>query len=253
MTDRSIEVRRVTLQISHLQALEEAERDLLVFTGHAINELNSLNKVFAWCLGAVSPESADGGNLTALAQGMQAMIYGRVLAGKLLETWRGLKVGLFGSSLSRTLESALLQPAAADLSELKRYFGRKNLIYDVRNGYAFHYSPKDLGRHLNQRLEPLDFVLGGTVGNNINIGCEFEANACVFSSASSAAQLEAGMEAFLEDVQIVHARMICVLEGCQIALLEKALNGNLSDHGKKEKVAVQERFSEVRIPWFCAT
>ena len=60
--------------------MSKDERAFFLLAGHMQNELNSLHKVFAWCLhnqGVTTP-------IESLANGVQAQLYARLLAGKLL-------------------------------------------------------------------------------------------------------------------------------------------------------------------------
>lgn len=60
-----MQLRRVRLPRAALQQMPEAERAFLLLAGHMQSELNSLNKIFTWCLqgkGRASPieSPADG-------------------------------------------------------------------------------------------------------------------------------------------------------------------------------------------------
>jgi len=107
------------------------------------NELNSLHKVFAWCLHGASSSS----EVEKLADGVQAQIYARLLAGKLLEAWNALKIAFFDAQISRQVEVALHPSAREALTSLKAYFGKPNAIYRIRNSFAFHYSAEEIEQH----------------------------------------------------------------------------------------------------------
>jgi len=244
-----LRIRQVTLRKDHLARLTNAERNLFFLAGHILNELNSLNKVFGWCLGS----KAEGGTDTSsLAHGMQSMIYARVLAGKLFEAWEALGATWFSSKLSATMEEGLHPDSRAALSALKAYFSHSNLIFKVRNSFAFHYSRK-LGERWEEVAEGdgLQIVFGGTIGNNINFAAEIVTNAALLRTAHSS-DLEAGLQAFLHDVQTMAGHFTTFLEGITLAYLRKMLGDRLIDQGVDIEVKVTQSFSEVRIPYFCA-
>ena len=88
-----------------LAQMPASERSFFLLAGHMQNELNSLHKVFAWCLhGEPSRKSSV---IESLANGVQAQIYARLLVGKLLEAWVALGSAFFGTKLSHHLEGKL--------------------------------------------------------------------------------------------------------------------------------------------------
>jgi hypothetical protein len=50
MAPTTLRIRKFSLKKDQLAKLPSAERDLFFLSGHILNELNSLNKVFGWCL-----------------------------------------------------------------------------------------------------------------------------------------------------------------------------------------------------------
>ena len=69
---------------------------------------------------------------------MQASVLARICIGKIFEGWRLLKRSLFASSLSKKYEAKLSIAGSEALQNLKKYFGKKNLISEIRNGFSFH-------------------------------------------------------------------------------------------------------------------
>jgi hypothetical protein len=247
----TLRVRRISLPKMRLSGLSSAERNFLFLGGHILNELNSLNKVFMWCLNGRGRDRTS--KITSLAQGVQSMVYARVLAGKLLEAWNALDPAWFGSRLSLNIEPRLHPDAIASLSVLKRYFSRMNPIFRVRNSFAFHYSAEELGANWEeaaQRAE-LEVVLGGTIGNNLHLAAELVANAAVLKAVNPT-NPEVGFQTFLDDVQTMTSHFTTFLEGAAIVLLETTLGGKLADHGREEELHVQQSYSEVQLPYFCA-
>ena len=250
MTHRAISVHRVQLHADQLAALPEAERNLLFLAGHILNELNSLNKIFTWCLSRPPNEASSAVN--SLAQGVQALVYARVLAGKVSEAWEALKVSWSRSKVALRLESSLHPDAVAALRLLKKYFGRSNPINRVRNSVAFHYSANTLGAHWQEAIAgaPYEAIFGGTIGNNLNVGAETVANAALLHSVGRDTP-EESLRVFFEDVQGMAYQMTAFLEGVTLVLMEQALGKPLSAVATRDSVPVSHPCSQVIIPYFC--
>lgn len=250
MPPTTIHIRKFSLGKEQLAKLSDAERDLFFMSGHILNELNSLNKVFGWC----RRSGGEGESHTSgLARGVQSMIYARILAGKLLEAWNALGSTWFSSKPSLAFAQGLHPDSRASLSVLKSYFSHPNLIFDVRNSFAFHYSAEKLGEHWEEVAhgDKLQVVLGGTIGNNIDLAAELMVNAALFKAAHPT-NLEAGMQMFLDDVQSIARHFTTFLEGVTLVLLREMLGAPFIDQAIEEEVMVNQSFSEVRIPYFCA-
>lgn len=244
-----LRIRQLTLRKDHLSTLSNAERNFFFLAGHILNELNSLNKVFGWCLRS----GAEGETETSrLAQRMQSMIYARILAGKLLEAWNVLGATWFSSKPSAAMNEGLCQDSWDALSALKAYFSHSNLIYDVRNSFAFHYSPKLAERWEEVAEEDrLQIVCGGTIGNNINFAAEIVTNAALLRTAHPS-DIGAGLQTFLDDVQTMARHFTTFLEGVTLVYLREMMGDRWIDQGAEFEVKVTQSFSEVRIPYFCA-
>jgi hypothetical protein len=179
------------------------------------------------------------------------MVIARLIAGKLWEAWASLTPSWFNSRLSETLGANLHPEASFALSMLKAYFSRTNSIFQVRNFFAFHYSAMKLNEKWEKVLQgtELEVILGGTVGNNLNLGAELVANAALFDGIDSNNQ-ENALHLFLKDVQSMTGYFTTFLEGVSIILLEKTLGGSINLYGHDEELVLGKAFSEVDIPYF---
>ena len=113
-----MKIRRIPLSKDILLRLESADRTFLLLAGHMQNELNLVHKAFTWCLHNRPTDRAS--SIEGLANGMQAMIYARVLAGKLCEAWQVLEEAFFGTKLSQRVESRLHPIAQEALQKIKK-------------------------------------------------------------------------------------------------------------------------------------
>jgi hypothetical protein len=227
--------------------MAKAERAFLFLAGHMQNELTSLHKVFAWCLSSATSTSP----IESLANGVQAQLYARLLAGKLLEAWKVLGTAFFGAKISQRIEPSMHPLAQQALAELKAYFSTSNVIYRVRNTFAFHYSAEEFERHWEEVADSANFevIFGGTIGNNLDLAAELVVNTAVLASVGQNDE-SAALQKFLDDVQSTASRFTTFLEGAIQVLLESALRSPLAQHGTTEAIAPRFGFGGVAIPYF---
>lgn len=164
-----IQLHHFRLSKAQLDAIPTPERVLIVLLSHAANELSVLTKLFHFC----SSHEVDIPVLIE-ARNAQALVMGRLLTGKIYECWKLLQSAFFGSRVSKQYEPLFDREGAAALDNLKKYFGRKNLIEAVRNKFAFHYAPDQvqagydkLGEH-----DLLDVYLSKTNANTLYVFAE---------------------------------------------------------------------------------
>jgi hypothetical protein len=182
---------------------------------------------------------------------MQAMIYARLLAGKVFAAWEVLGKAFFGTKLSQRIESKLHPIAQNALKKIKSYFGKTNAIYRVRNFFAFHYSVKEFDTNWKGAADEPTFelVLGGTVGNNLHLAAEFVANTALLNRINSNDKADA-LRTFFDEVQSIASSFTDFLEGTIVAILEERLGSGLTTLGREEEIFPTRSYNEVAIPFF---
>lgn len=166
-------IHKSKIKIADLKNVPELERALFVMLGHLVNELNVLNKTFYLC-----SQFKEEPKWRTHAHTSQALVFARILVGKLYEGWELLRKGYFESQISKRYDEKLNEEAKNGLGKLKQYFGRDNLIKDIRNNFAFHYSVEDaksvLARELNE--DELIMYLAENNGNTLYYFSEYVVN-----------------------------------------------------------------------------
>lgn len=245
-----MKIRRIHLPKEAVAKMAAPDRDFLILAGHMQNEINSVHKVFAWCLhgGRLSSDIS----ITSLANGAQAMIYARVLAGKLCEAWGELAKAWFSTKLSQRLEPKLHPVAREASTKLKSYFSRSNAIHRVRNSFAFHYSATAVGTNWETVADDLTFevILGGTVGNNLYLGAELAANAALLK-AIDPVDPEQGLRVFFDEVQSTAANFTVFFEGVIMVILEDLFGKDIGQLGREEEIFPTLAYAQVEVPYFC--
>ncbi len=122
-----------------LLLLPPSERTLYFSLGHAVNETNALARMLYWASNGLARNEAEQRGREALE-----LLFIRLLAGKLNESWLLLDRKYFGAALSRKYDDKLDNKAKETFQELRRYFGAENACNKIRNNFAFHYSPEEL-------------------------------------------------------------------------------------------------------------
>lgn len=232
--------------------MAEAERAFVLLAGHMLNELNSLNKVFCYCLHNTSPNHTSA--IESFANGAQAMIYARILAGKLCEAREALQKAFFGTGLSQQVEPKLHPVAQEALKRIKSYFNNNsNTIFRVRNDFSFHYSIEEFNTHWKETLDEQNtefIILGGTIGNNLYPAAELVVNAALLNGINLGDKAEA-LGKFHSEVRSVASNFNNFLEGTILVILEEQFGSSyLETHGREEEIFPMHSYNEVAIPFF---
>jgi hypothetical protein len=230
-----------------LSLMPVRERTFFLAISHISNELNVLQKIFYW-----ASSTADEQDLLKKAHTTQSMTLAKVLAGKLSEAWSFCEKSFFASKLSAEWESLLQDDSRLALSRLKKYFGKKNLIVNIRNNFAFHYS----AAHLEKGFEHVPdnegwmIVLSDTVANSLYYAPELVANYAMLESIAPGDH-PAAMEAIISEIMAVARDFIQFAGGCWILVRETYLLD------KDGKLLVEQylldgcpNLSDVEIPFF---
>lgn len=117
-----------------LDKIPETERVFYFHMGHLRNEVRILLNLLVW-----SNSRATDNPILNDINFSQTFILSGLLAGKLREGWELIEKVYFATKLSLAIGNGLPEKAKTSLERLKKYFGKKNLIHDLRNAFGFHY------------------------------------------------------------------------------------------------------------------
>lgn len=246
-----LDLRRIPIPIALLEKLGREQRSFLLLGGHALNELNSLNKAF---LAATNNKvETDTKQIEGLAAGLQGMVFARLLAGKLFEAWELIRTRFLGRSGFVDEMSPMLHPdATRALTELKEYYEKqRNGIVYIRNNYAFHDTEKLMERHWRRSAErhPMEWILGGTIGNNLFTGGTATCNMSVFD-LYDAQHLGRGMDGFFNELYDIVRKTTTCLEGINLVILERAAGERIAALPHLTVRINPPRADSIRIPYF---
>jgi hypothetical protein len=91
-------------------------------------------------------------------------------------------------------------------------------------------------------------VLGGTVGNNLDLASELVVNTALLKSIN--ADQAVALQIFFKEVQSLAENFTVFLEGVILAILEEVSGSPLVDQGQDEVIAPRQSFEDVAIPHF---
>jgi hypothetical protein len=184
------------------------------------------------------------------AQNSQSLFFVRIQAGKLFEGWKFLERNFFGPKLSKEYEKKLSDIARNSLTGLKQYFSKGNLVYLIRNEFAFHYSPIS-SRKINQLIidahdsENFEIFLSEYHGNCFYYISHVLVNSAILKSTGATTPEEA-IDKLLKEINEVTSWFLEFIGGCLIVIFEK--------HFGKGHVEIQipdpPYIHEVTLPYF---
>jgi len=160
----------ITLYKAKLRKLDflkipPAERNLFIVLGVMISEFHTLNKILIFILN----QNVDNDEIKRKARSVQFFQIAPILIGKINEGWNVVTKCYFGSQLSKSIHPHLDRAAQQSVDELKKYFGKSNLVNRIRNMYSFHY-PVDTDDTLRKIGGREDWNL---YISDLNINCLF--------------------------------------------------------------------------------
>lgn len=242
MLERKAVIRRLRLNIEALAAIAVHERSFFLEAAHVVNELNLLQKLAVWSMRRSEHPQVE------MAQACQTLMLLRLLAGKLNEANELVRTVYNGTLLSREYHSRLGREAREAAGDLKRYFGRRNLIHRVRNDLAFHYSAEAMDGALRQASpdEELEVFAAERLPNTLYVFSEV-----LVTHSMLGAEGLAGFERFMEEVIEVSRLFLRFLDGFVGAFLARHGEALFDDGGGEQfEIALTESFEDFVLPWF---
>ncbi len=243
-----IKVRRLRLRAEYLLEVDKNERIFFLSAGLLANELSSLHKMHLWS--ARFPQATRVQQSGQIAFSLFAL---RLLAGKLNEGWRLLHQSFFGGQGLSKIYEPLLPPDSLDaLKSLKSHFNNRSLLEDLRNNFAFHYSPTKLDEALScyGTQEDLDIFLGEGFANSLYYTSEVLMNLAM-ADAIGEQDPEKGFERIVQEVVEVSGWFLKFLDGCLLVFLRRHGNDVLVRSEQHDyRLHGLSRFDDQEIPWF---
>lgn len=230
-----------------LDKIPEIERAFYIHMGHLRNEFMVLVKLLKWSINTVSDDP-----ILTDVNVSQTFIFTRLLAGKLLEGWQLVHKAYFATKLPLSIESNLADKTKDALKELKKYFGKKNVIDDVRNQFAFHYDPQRIRQQLSS-VEETDELKIYVTESDANLF--YQISEIIVGSAMLEAVEQgdfiAATKKFTKEVMDVSVQFTTFCDGCLI-YMTKIYLGETAEELDMEEIEIPDppNTDEIQLPFF---
>lgn len=243
-----MDIKKITITKKQFDLLPEKEKVFFVQLGHLQNEITTLTKLL------IFSKSRSETEVIKKAYTMQESLIARMSIGKLHEGWNLLQKNFFGSGLSKKYEPKLPLQGQKSLESLKKYFGGKKLLSDIRNNFSFHNPSFD---EINKQLKaiPDDTEFQLFLGKDYATTNYYMAEEIVLNTMLNYVKkttLQDAMNEIFKDLAEVSGWFIGFSGYCMVALLDEFMG---PDELKMETIEVegQGKVKDITIPFFVET
>ncbi|GBE00416.1 hypothetical protein BMS3Abin07_02467 [bacterium BMS3Abin07] len=240
-----MDIKKITITKKQFDLLPEKEKVFFVQLGHLQNEITTLTKLL------IFSETKSETEVIKKAYTMQKLLIAKLSIGKLHEGWDLLQKNFFGSGLSKKYEPKLPPQGLTYLKNLKKYFGGKKLVSDIRNNFSFHNPSFD---EISKQLKaiPGDTEFQVFLGKDYATTNYYMAEEIVLNTMLNYVKkttLQDAMNEIFKDLAEVSGWFIGFGGYCMVVLLDEFMGpGEL----KMETLEVegQGKVKEITIPFF---
>jgi len=201
----------------------------------------------------LSSRAVSEDDIVKQAQNFQSLFIARLFGGKLREAWEALEKFYFRNKLSKRYDAELSPEGTRGLAQLKKYFSGKNILYDLRNRFAFHYDAP--AEEITTKIDETDegslvVYLAEDVGNSLYSFADLLVNQ-VMVDAIAPGDLQKGLDRLFEEMLAVSRSFLDFIGGCMMAIADQHLGPSFA---KAEVVNILEptEFDKVSLPYFLA-
>ncbi len=231
---------------SQLQTLPPSEQALFLSFAHIMNEINALLRAAVWSNDLSSPIQAKGDGQVTLT-----LMFLKLLAGKLNEAYKVIQGAYFGSGVSKSYDALLRADGREALATIKRYFSHpKNNVSEIRNNYAFHYSPYEMSQVLPSISEELvSYMQRDAPQNNLFYFAEVVAAEALFQSMGMPNN-NASLDKLVDELISLAAAFAKFFDDVMGTFLENLGQEAWQDQAQAVEFDQLPKFDDVHIPWF---
>lgn len=237
----------IPISQAQLNSLPANERLFFIQIGHLANELLTLNRLLLFA--SITPSTTQ---LETRAKNSQALLLIRLCCGKLFEGWQMLQIDYFGSKLSIKYDNLLDAKGKQGLEQIKQYFSKQNLIKDIRNNFAFHYSSDDLKSQVREieETDTLNVYLGKAQGNSYYYFADVIVGRAMLNKVKGADPQQAINSLFTDPMKAIQW-FLDFIGSCMIVLVEKYL-GTTLEASDTNTIEIQnpKKLKDIQLPYF---
>lgn len=244
-----MKVIKAQLSVAGLKGLPIADRKLFVALANLQNEIRFLLRIIQWSAYYDSP-------IDAVVQGQFALNFFNVklLAGKLREGYEILAKFFFPEKeLVRRFQTKVGPETLDALKALKKYFSKGNLLHEVRNNFAFHFSPDALENEIGRSPDKLEiFLESGPDANTLYHFAEVLSTLAALREIGSPDPMKA-MDEFTQTILTAATTFNQFNLGFLHFITSEHKSTIWEGSAKEIDLGELPPFAKVRIPWFADT
>jgi len=149
---------KINISKAELLSISKKELELFIQLTNFYNDVNILQKLMV--ISGNSREKASQNEIVGRSLSSQGLFFMRIQSGKLYEGWKMLGIHFFNNEIfSKEYHKKGSPQSKKNLFKLKKYFGKNNLIENIRNNYAFHYSKESSNNMVKQIINAPDLEI----------------------------------------------------------------------------------------------
>ena len=244
-------VKLTKLQISkaELLSIPEKELELFIQLTNFYNDVNILQKLMV--ISGISREKANNNKIVEMSLSSQALFFMRIQAGKLYEGWNMLGEHFFNNKIfSEEYHKKGSSKSKENLSKLKKYFGKNNLIENVRNNYTFHYSKKSSENMVKEIVNAPDSKIFEMYFSKEYANCFYSIahdllNSSTLKEIDSSDQAKA-MDDYFQQIMDTTKQFLNFTQDCIMVISKKYLQLNCEE----VQIPEPQNLNDIRLPFF---
>lgn len=239
----------ISISKEQFEAIPTDERLFFIQIGHLANELLTLNRLLLFA--STTPTTTL---LEERAKNSQGLLLIRLCCGKLFEGWQMLQSDYFSPKLSKKYDGLLDAKGKEGLDQIKKYFSTQNLIKDIRDNFAFHYSSDDLRTQggKSDKTDTLNIYLGEAQGNSYYYFADVLVGRAMMTKVIGVDPQQA-MNTIYGDPMKAIQWFLDFIHSCMIILVEKHLGTRLEAPTTNTiEIKNPKRIKDVQLPFFLA-
>ena len=240
---------KINISKVELLSIPKKELELFIQLTNFYNDVNILQKLMV--ISGNSREKASQNEIVGRSLSSQGLFFMRIQAGKLYEGWNMLGKHFFNNkTFSIEYNKKGSSQSKKNLSKLKKSFGKDNLLENIRNNYAFHYSKESSNNMVKQiidapDLEIFEIYLSEEYGNCFYSIAHDLLNTSILEDISSDEQAKA-MDKFFQEIISTTKYFLDFTQDCIGVISKKYLQLNC------EEIQIPEppSLDDITLPFF---
>lgn len=235
-----IELAKLHISKDKFNLAPETERTFFVLAANVLTELTILQKCTIHSINAANDWPSDD-KLFQSAQNTQTIFFLRILSGILKEGWELIQTQFNPNKLSQIYD-------IPDLDYIKKYFGRKNIVAEIRKQFGFHFDANLIIQELNDLsgYNEFDLYISEVVGNAHYMLTD-HIKTTAMAKLAGKEDLKVALDAALSEITDLTSRFQNFFSHYLTLFHEKYLNH--SEKYDMVKINVP-KFSEIKLPYF---